>query len=43
MRASSKRPKVESSSGASPPLPPPSIGDLATDVFVDLTDRKSVV
>ena len=37
MRASSKRPKVESSSGASPPLLPPSIGDPATDVFVDLT------
>ena len=32
MRASSKRPKVESSSGAPPP---PSSGDPAIDAFVD--------
>ena len=35
MRASSKCPRVESSSGAPPP-PPPSLGDPAADKFVDL-------
>ena len=37
MRASSKRPKVESSSSAPPPPPPPSSGDPTTDAFVDPT------
>ena len=39
MRASSKRPRVESSSGAPPPPPPPppSSSDPAADAFVDLT------
>jgi len=36
MRSSSKRPRVESSSGVAPPSPPSS-GDLAADAFVDLT------
>ena len=36
MRASSKRLRVEYSSGVAPP-PPPSSGDPTTDVFVDLT------
>ena len=36
MRASFKRPRVESSCGAPPPPPPPSSsGDPTTDVFVD--------
>ena len=35
MRASSKRPRVESSSGAPPP--PSSSSDLAADEFIDLT------
>ena len=33
MRASSKRPRVESSSGVAPP-PRPSSGDLAANAFV---------
>ena len=38
MRANSKRLKVDSSSlGVAPPPPLPSIGDPATDAFVDLT------
>ena len=39
MRASSKRPRVDSSSsGAPPPSPPPSsTGDLAADAYVDPT------
>ena len=37
MRASSKHPRVESSFGAPPPLPPPSSGDLVADEFIDLT------
>ena len=38
MRASSKRPRVESSSGVAPPPPPPSsIGDPITDAYVDST------
>ena len=36
MRACSKRPRVEYSSGVAPP-PPPSLGDPTVDVFVDLT------
>ena len=36
MRASSKCPKVESSSVAPPP-PPPSLGDPAIDEFIDST------
>ena len=38
MRASFKRPRVESSSGAPPPPPPPpsSSSDPTADVFVDL-------
>ena len=36
MQASSKRPRVESSSGVAPP-PPPSSGDLTTDAYVDST------
>ena len=36
MRASSKRPRVESSSGVTPPPPPP-LGDSAVDAFVDST------
>ena len=35
MRASSKCPRVESSSGAPPPPPPLPPGDPATDEFVD--------
>ena len=35
-RASSKRPKVESSSGVAPP-PPPSSGDSPADEYVDST------
>ena len=34
MRASSKHPRVESSSGAPPP-PSPFLGDLAVDEFID--------
>ena len=39
MRASSKRPRVDSSSsGAPPPPPPPSnSGDLAADAYIDPT------
>ena len=38
MRASSKRPRVESSLGfAPPPPPPPSLGDPTIEEFVDLT------
>ena len=39
MRASSKRPRVDSSSsGAPPPPPPPSnSSDLATDAYIDPT------
>ena len=36
MKASSKRPRVESSSSVEPP-PPPSLGDSTTDTFVDST------
>ena len=36
IRASSKRPRVKSSSGVPPP-PPPFSGDLTTDAYVDLT------
>ena len=36
MRASSKCPRVESSSSVEPP-PPPSLGDSTTDTFVDST------
>ena len=36
MRASSKRPHVESSSGVAPP-PPPSFGDPITEEYVDST------
>ena len=36
MRASSKRPRVESSFGVTPP-PPSFSGDLAADAFVDPT------
>ena len=36
MRASSKRPRVESSSGVASPHPPSS-GDLIADEYVDLT------
>ena len=36
MKASSKRPRVESSSGFAPPSPSSS-GDPAVDVFIDLT------
>ena len=38
MQTSSKRPRVESSSGAPPPPPSPSSsGDLTADVFIDPT------
>ena len=37
MRASSKCPRVESSSGAPPPSHPPSSGDVAADEFINLT------
>ena len=37
MRASSKRPRVESSSGVAPPPSPPSLGDPTIEEFVDLT------
>ena len=38
MQASSKRPRVESSSSAPPPPPPPSsLGDSASDAFIDST------
>ena len=37
MRASSKHPRVESSSGAPPPPLASSSGDLTTDAFVDPT------
>ena len=37
MRASSKHPRVESSSGAPPPPPPPSLGDPTTEEYVDPT------
>ena len=37
MRASSKRPRVESSLGVAPPPPPPSSGDLTVDAYVDPT------
>ena len=40
MRASSKRLRVESSSGA-PPSPPPSSGDSTADAFVDPTTADS--
>ena len=36
MQASSKRPRVESSSGVAPP-PPPSSGDPTVDAYVDST------
>ena len=36
MKASSKRPRVESSSGVAPPPPPPS-GDPTAEEYVDLT------
>ena len=36
MGSSSKRPRVESSSGVAPP-PPPSLGDSVADAFVDPT------
>ena len=36
MRASYKRPRVESSSGVAPP-PPPSLGDHTAEEYVDLT------
>ena len=35
MRASSKRPRVESSGVAPPPRPPSSSGDPAADAYVD--------
>ena len=38
MQASSKRPRVESSSSALPPPPLSSSGDPATDAFIDPTD-----
>ena len=37
MRASSKRPRVESSLGVAPPPPPPSSGDPTIDEYVDPT------
>ena len=38
MRASSKRPRVDSSSSGAPPPPPPSnSGDLAADAYIDPT------
>ena len=37
MRASSKRHRVESSSGVAPPPSPPSLGDPTIEEFVDLT------
>ena len=37
MQASSKRPRVDSSSSAPPPSLPPSTGDLAADAIVDPT------
>ena len=37
MRASSKHPKVESSSGVAPAPPPPSLGDPTIEEIVDLT------
>ena len=37
MRASSKRPKFESSLGVAPPPPPPSSGDTTTKAYVDPT------
>ena len=37
MRASSKRPRVESSSGVAPPPPPPSLGDSTADAYFDPT------
>ena len=37
IRASSKRPRVKSSSGVPPPPPPPFSGDLTADAYVDLT------
>ena len=41
MRASSERPKVESSSGVAPPPPPPSSGNPTAEEFVDLTAAAS--
>ena len=35
MRASSKRPRVESSSGVAPPPPPLFSGDSVADAFID--------
>ena len=40
MRASSKRPRVESSSGIALP-PPPSLGDPTAEEFVDSTDAAT--
>ena len=37
MRASSKRPRVKSSSGVTPPPPPPSLGDSTADAYFDPT------
>ena len=37
IRASSKRPRVESSSGVAPPPPPPSSSDLIANAYVDPT------
>jgi len=37
MRAISKRPRVESSSGVAPPSPPPSSDDPTTEEYVDPT------
>ena len=41
MRASSKRPRVESSSGIALPPPPSSSGDLTAEEFVDSTDATT--
>ena len=40
MRASSKHPRFESSSGIAPP-PPPSLGDPTAEEFVDSTDAAT--
>ena len=41
MRASSKRPRVESSSGIALPPPPSSSGDLTAEEFVDSTNATT--
>ena len=41
MRASSKNPRVDSSSGAPPPPPPPYSGDPIADVIIDLIDTTN--